>query len=169
MKKSKFLPDFMFDGVWNITPDFLKQQDIKGLIVDLDNTLAKADYPDPWPGVHEWLQLMDEIGIKIMILSNNTKKRILTFSTKYNYDFISFAAKPLTINFYKAVKGLGLPKAQIAMVGDQIFTDVLGGNRANLKTILVKPFEPKSEGGFFFRVKRKKEQKYINLFKEGQS
>jgi len=168
LKKSKFLPDYMFSRVWDITPEFLREHKIVSLIMDLDNTLARAHSPEAWPGVHEWLMLMESSGIRIIILSNNTEKRILSFlQNKYNYDYISMSGKPLRINFSKAVKLLRTPKKNVAMVGDQIFTDILGGNMSGIMTILVEPFEIKGEGGFFFDLKRKAESRYINKYKEG--
>lgn len=167
MKRSKLLPDFAFKRVWEITPEFLQKQNISSLIVDLDNTLARADHPDPWPGVHEWLELMDANGIKIIILSNNTKKRILSFLHRYDYDYISMASKPIGFNFYRAIKKVKTPKNKVAMVGDQIFTDVLGANIYGIKSILVEPFEVKGEGGFLFQMKRKIEIKYLEKYKEG--
>lgn len=168
LSRSKLLPDFMFSKVWEITPDFLKKHSINALIVDLDNTLAKSDFPDPWPGVDEWLELMQRHNIKIIILSNNSRKRIAPFANRYKYDFISMAAKPLSINFHRAILRLHENKRNVAMVGDQIFTDVWGANKAGLKTILVEPFEVQNEGGYFFRLKRKAETKYITKFKEGR-
>ena len=72
--------------------------------------------------------------------------------------------KPLPFNFNKARRLYNAKKEQTAIIGDQIFTDIVGGNIANIKTILVEPFEPKTEGGFFFRLKRRLERRYIKKY-----
>lgn len=164
MKKSLFVPDVIFDKVWDITPEFLKKNNISGLIVDIDNTLALAEAPVPYAGVTEWLNTIKKSCIDIIFMSNNMSKRVEPFAKKMGYEYIHMALKPFPINFSRAKKMLGKDKSQIAMVGDQIFTDIAGGNLNGIMTILVKPFEPKTEGGFFFRIKRKMEKKYIDQY-----
>jgi hypothetical protein len=126
---------------------------VKGLILDLDNTLSMHDNPAVEMGVPEWLTEMRRLGVRLMIVSNNTGKRVAPLAKKLGIDFIAFGCKPLTFGLSKAAKAMRLPKSQLALVGDQIFTDVMGGNLYGIKTILVEPFY--LEDKWTFKLKRK--------------
>lgn len=147
-----FKPNFVFNSVCEITPDFLEQQGIKALILDLDNTLTTHNNPRPADGVLEWISQMKSSGVKLLILSNNHYPRIKPFADILGLDFITEARKPLTSGYKRAIKALGFKKCEIASVGDQIFTDVLGCNLAGVKCIFTFPIE--YETSFWFRVKR---------------
>ncbi len=147
-----FKPNYVFNSVCDITPQFLAQQGIKALILDLDNTLTTHNNPRPANGVLEWISQMKGQGVKLIILSNNHYPRIKPFADALGLDFVTEAGKPLTGGYKRAVKQLGFTKAEVASVGDQIFTDVLGCNLAGIKCIFTFPIE--YETGFWFRVKR---------------
>jgi HAD superfamily phosphatase (TIGR01668 family) len=136
-----FTPTLRVHGAVEIDAIILEQHDIKGLILDLDNTLSLHGHPLEKEGVYEWLTQMRELGIPMMVVSNNTRKRVKPLTDKLGLSCITFGLKPLTRGINKAVKTLGVPKHQVALIGDQIFTDILGGNLAKVKTILVEPFE----------------------------
>ncbi len=148
-----------FRKTTDITPEFLKKNNIKGLILDLDNTLTTHDNPKPGEGVLEWLQLMKESGIKLMIVSNNHAPRVKPFADMLELDFVSEGKKPLTKGFTEAVKLMGLSRNEVAAVGDQIFTDVLGANLFGIKMLYVVPIE--HEKTTFFKVKRKLEKPFL--------
>lgn len=148
-----------FRHTTDITPEFLKKNNIKGLILDLDNTLTTHDNPQPGEGVLEWLQLMKESGIKMMIVSNNHGPRVKPFADMLGLDFVSEGKKPLTKGFTEAVKLMGISKKEVAAVGDQIFTDVLGANLFGIKMLYVVPIE--HEKTTFFKVKRKLEKPFL--------
>ncbi|MBE6857268.1 MAG: YqeG family HAD IIIA-type phosphatase [Ruminococcus sp.] len=148
-----------FRHTTDITPEFLKKNNIRGLILDLDNTLTTHDNPQPGEGVLEWLQLMKESGIKMMIVSNNHGPRVKPFADMLGLDFVSEGKKPLTKGFTEAVKLMGLSKKEVASVGDQIFTDVLGANLFGIKMLYVVPIE--HEKTTFFKVKRKLEKPFL--------
>lgn len=148
-----------FRHTTDITPEFLKKNNIRGLILDLDNTLTTHDNPQPGEGVLEWLQLMKESGIKMMIVSNNHGPRVKPFADMLGLDFVSEGKKPLTKGFTEAVKLMGLSKKEVAAVGDQIFTDVLGANLFGIKMLYVVPIE--HEKTTFFKVKRKLEKPFL--------
>lgn len=148
-----------FKKTTDITPEFLKKNNIKGLILDLDNTLTTHDNPQPAEGVLDWLQLMKESGIKLMIVSNNHAPRVQPFADMLELSFVSEGKKPLTKGFTEAVKLMGLSKKEVAAVGDQIFTDVLGANLFGIKMLYVVPIE--HEKTTFFKVKRKLEKPFL--------
>lgn len=150
-----FKPTLWVKNVLSIDEEFLRENGIEGLILDLDNTLSMHGNPAAEEGIPEWLDKMRGLGIAMIVVSNNTYKRVSLLAAKLGLEFVSSGAKPLTVGINKAVKRLGLPKDKLAVVGDQIFTDVMGGNFAKIKTILVEPFH--LEKGALFKLKRSAE------------
>lgn len=162
---NKFLPNEHVDSIFDIRPHQLKERGVKGVITDLDNTLVEWDRPDATPELLKWVQMMKDQGILITIVSNNNKDRVSSFSGPVEVPFIYKARKPMTNAFRQAMKDMKLKKDEIVIVGDQIFTDVFGGNRLGVHTILVVPvarndgwvtkFNRKMEHLFLARMKRK--------------
>ncbi len=131
------------DNVRKISIDLLKKNNIKGLILDVDNTLIdfSKNMPD---GTKEWVDEVKKQGIKCCILSNSNKfEKVSNVAKELDIPFIYFAKKPLKFGFNKAKKMLNLQSTEIAVVGDQIMTDVIGANRSKMFSILVKPIEEK--------------------------
>ncbi|MCL2053690.1 MAG: YqeG family HAD IIIA-type phosphatase [Oscillospiraceae bacterium] len=145
-------PTYELNHIFDITPRFLAEIGVKGLILDIDNTMTTHDNPTAAEGVSEWLTLMNSHKIKMIILSNNTPERVRPFARVLKLRFVSKGRKPLSSGFKRAIAKLKLPKSQICAVGDQIFTDILGANLAGVKSILVHPFE--AEKTLFFKFKR---------------
>lgn len=152
----KFLPNEHVKSIFDIRPTKLKQLGIKGVITDLDNTLVEWDRPDATPELLKWIELMKGNGIFITIVSNNTKERVSHFSGSVELPFIYKARKPMTKAFRRAMGDMNLKKDEIVIVGDQIFTDVLGGNRLGVHTILVVPIA--KTDGWLTKLNRKLEQ-----------
>ncbi|MEJ6950048.1 YqeG family HAD IIIA-type phosphatase [Natronospora cellulosivora (SeqCode)] len=140
---NKLQPDQYYRDVYKIDLDLLKEKGIKGLIFDIDNTII------PWSEkavVKELLDFFDEInneGFEICLVSNGKDKRVKFFSEELKLPAIGQAIKPSKRAFKKAQNILGLKTNEIAVIGDQIFTDVLGGNRMGYTTILVDPLSEK--------------------------
>lgn len=152
---SKLYPSLMVHRVYDITPEMLGEMGIRALILDVDNTLTTHNNPDLEPQVRQWLDLMRENGINMVILSNNNPGRIQPFAQAVGLPYIADALKPLRRGFWRAAEQLGAPLTETAAVGDQIFTDILGANLARVKSFLVEPMEP--EAAWFFRLKRRLE------------
>lgn len=148
-----------FYRITEITPDVLGKMGIRGLILDLDNTLTTHDNPVPADGVLDWIALMKQSGIKLMIVSNNHPPRVRPFADMLGLPFVSEGRKPLTKGFSEAMRKMGLKKSQLAAVGDQIYTDVLGANLFGIKMLYVTPIE--HEKTTFFKVKRKLERPFL--------
>lgn len=136
-------PKLYIDNVKEITFEILQENGIKGLILDVDNTLI--DYYKNMPdGVKNWCEDLKNKGIKFCIASNSNKKeKVKDVSKKLNIPYIYFAKKPLKMGLNKAKKIMNLEAKEVAVVGDQIFTDVLGANRCKMFSILVNPIEEK--------------------------
>ena len=139
-------------SVLQIQPGLLRQYGIRGLMLDLDNTLTTHDNPAPAEGVLSWIGLMRQAGIAMMIVSNNRPHRVQPFATALGLPFVAEGAKPLPRGFRLAQKRMQLPFSQLAVVGDQIFTDILGANLCGVKSIYVRPIQYENKG--FLRVKR---------------
>lgn len=159
-----FKPNFILNSVTEITPEFLDKNNIKALLLDVDNTLSVAHADKTLRnGVPEWLSDMREAEISMMILSNAKKKRAVIFADSVGLDVVGLAAKPLPFGYLKAEKKLKIKRKNIAIVGDQVFTDVMGGNLAGVKTILVTDITPEDKP--FFKFKRKLEKKMLKRWK----
>ena len=136
-------PNELFNNVREIKFDFLKKNRINALILDVDNTLIDYDKNLDVETV-KWANDLKEKGIKLYILSNSNKKeKVKTVAEKLNIEYEYFGKKPLKMGFKKVQKKLEEKPENIGVVGDQIFTDVLGGNRCKMFTILVEPIAEK--------------------------
>lgn len=158
-----FRPTYVFKSVTDIKINFLKEKNIKGLILDLDNTLTTHNNPHPAEKVTDWIEDMKNSGIKMMIVSNNNAERVIPFAQNLGLDFVPNGRKPLATGFKKAQAIMNIQFSEIAIVGDQIFTDILGANLKRVRTIYVHPIE--LESGFFFKIKRFLEKPFIRKFK----
>ncbi|MGN0624759.1 MAG: YqeG family HAD IIIA-type phosphatase [Oscillospiraceae bacterium] len=137
---------------YDITADGLRKMGVEGLILDIDNTLTTHDHPVPDSRILQWLDQMRAAGIRLILLSNNHPSRVAPFAQKLGLAFEADAKKPLPGGYRRAASAMGLSPRQTAVVGDQIFTDVLGANLAGMPSILVEPFQ--MEPFFRFRLKR---------------
>jgi HAD superfamily phosphatase (TIGR01668 family) len=111
----------------------------KGIIVDLDNTLVPWNVQHATEEVLSWLKQMEEAGIQVTIFSNNNQDRVTLFAEPLGTPFVYKANKPLRRAFRQAQQTMGLNKNEIVVIGDQLLTDILGGNLAGFDTILVVP------------------------------
>ncbi|GLY10036.1 YqeG family HAD IIIA-type phosphatase [Pseudobacillus badius] len=159
----KFLPSEHVKSIFHITPEYLKSKGVKAIITDLDNTLVSWDRPDATPELLEWFKEMKKVGIKVLIVSNNNQKRVSTFSQPIDIPYIFEARKPMGKAFRRAVKILGTKKEETVVIGDQLLTDVFGGNRNGFYTILVVPVA--QTDGFWTRFNRRIERRIMNFFK----
>lgn len=150
-----FVPNIKLPRVTDITLEILNKYNITALILDVDNTLSTHHGQVLTDGLEVWLDTMKKAGIKLTVLSNSNSKRLTPFAEKIGLDFISLGLKPLPFGYLRALKRLGVKKQNAAIVGDQIFTDTLGGNLIGLNTILLTPIKP--ETSLRFRMKRKVE------------
>jgi len=132
-------PRIYVDSLLEIPTDKLREQNITAFIVDLDNTITEWNSNEIRLEVEEWFKRIKVEGFKFCILSNNGEERIRKVADRLGIPFIHRAAKPRRGSFHRAIELMGVSATQTAVVGDQIFTDILGGNRAGLFTILVKP------------------------------
>lgn len=145
-------PNLYLNNVKEIEYKLLEKNNIKGIILDVDNTLIDY-YKNILDGVEEWCKNLQEKGIKFCIASNsNNKEKVRGIAQKLEIPYIFFAKKPLKGGLKKAAQIMELKNNEVAVVGDQIFTDVLGANRCKMFSILVEPIEEKDI--FITKIKR---------------
>lgn len=142
----------------------LKRRGIRSVIVDLDNTLVEATRPDATPKLVQWLDEVKNMGFQVMIVSNNTKTRVSHFAAPLNIPYIHAAKKPLSQAFKKALRIMKCACEETVVIGDQLLTDVLGGNRMGCYTILVVPVS--EVDGFFTKINRRIERLVFRWLKK---
>lgn len=155
-------PKIKLHKITDITPAVLKKYGINALILDVDNTLSTHHGQKLTEGLENWLDNMKKNGIKLIILSNSKEKRVRPFAKKIGLDFISLGLKPLPFRFSAARRRICAQKCETAIVGDQIFTDTLGGNLYGIKTVLLDPIKP--ENSVRFKFKRKLERAVYKIY-----
>ena len=147
-----FKPTAMKKDVLEITPGFLKKLGVKAVLLDIDNTLASYKSHEPINGAVEWVKTIQNAGFKVIVVSNNFEKRVNPIAAKFGLPFITFAMKPLPFGYLRASKILGVKCRECAIIGDQIFTDVMGANLCSMKSVLLEPIEV--ETGFSYDIRR---------------
>ena len=162
---SVFAPDLYRDRLTAITPGDLDALGVKGLFLDVDNTLTRhrSQYLDP--DVEIWLAEMQAAGYALTVVSNSDPGRVRPFAQRIGLRCISFSCKPAPFGFWRAARRLGLPLNQCAAVGDQVFTDILGAHAAGVKSIQVMPIELET-GKPLMQLKRRIEKRIIAKHKQ---
>ena len=162
----KLYPKQQLNSIFELDPVGLRYLGIKGIIIDMDNTLVPRKERYVSPRLAEWLSGLKEEGFRLCIVSNNTAEKGGELARTLEVPAFWYAVKPRRRSFRKALRTMELSVGEVAVIGDQIFTDVLGGNRMGLYTILVSPISEKdvfwtrmfrwSERLILKRLKRKK-------------
>ncbi len=140
----RFYPGEYLDSTYVIDFDRLYKDGYRGIIFDIDNTLVPHGAPADERAIALFAHLK-ELGYRCVLLSNNKEPRVKMFNDAVHVDYIFKAGKPSVKNYNRAMEQMGTDQGNTLFVGDQIFTDVYGANRAGIRTILVKPIHPKEE------------------------
>lgn len=146
------LPTASVSKVVDISPELIHAMKANSILLDVDNTLALHGSQTPFPGTVEWAKRMRKAGIRLILVSNNFKKRVEPFAAKYDLPFLSLSIKPFPVAYHRAARRLGVRHDEAVVVGDQIFTDVFGANWAGMKSILLVPVS--EEASVSFRLRR---------------
>ena len=147
-----FMPNFYYKSVVDIDICFLKDNDIKYILLDIDDTISPHDSTVLVSGFEFWLKNILENNIKIVLVSNNYKNRVEFIAKKLNLPFIYYSFKPSPLGIIKALKIVNGNKRESALIGDQVFTDILGANIYGITSILVDPVSVKKN--FLSKIKR---------------
>ena len=147
-----FRASHVADNIYQLTGEALQRRGIRLLLADLDNTLVPYGVPLPDEKLKAWRDDLAAHGVTLFVLSNNRHaQRPSTFAKGLEVPYIGHAGKPKAPSFFKAMEQMGVTPQETAIVGDQVFTDVLGGNRAGVTTILVKPIRLAGNPGRYLR------------------
>lgn len=139
----------------DITVDILREYNIDAILLDVDNTVSPPSSKEIYDGVTEWLDEIKKSGIEIVICSNNFKKRVYPFAESIGLDCVAMSLKPLPLGFIRAKKKLSVNPKNALVVGDQIFTDILGARLAGMKSVLLVPQSP--DKGHTIKIRRRME------------
>ncbi|MCI0641945.1 MAG: YqeG family HAD IIIA-type phosphatase [Gemmataceae bacterium] len=147
-----FAPNLQLDNVSELSVEQVRALGIRGLLLDLDCTLKDYHSETVPERVLAWLDDMRNAGVRMCLLSNGKPRRIARFSQALGMPYVAKAFKPLPFGCYRGLRTLALPATETAVVGDQLFADVLAGRLAGLFTVLVRPTSPAEP--WFTRLKR---------------
>lgn len=163
---NEFYPYEYVDSVFVIDYNKLYDKGYKGIIFDIDNTLVHHG-DDSTKEIDALFKVIQNIGFKTLLLSNNNEERILRFTKNIDTLYICDAEKPKTKNYYRAVKMLNLNKKEVIVIGDQVFTDILGANKSGIANILVKFIHLNNEKKI--GKKRRVEQIILKIYSKNKS
>ena len=132
-----FLPRMIYPHLTDVTADALRARDISFLMLDFDNTIVPYTTNEPTQQMAAWLRAMQASEIRLCVVSNSKRQRVVEFCKKYGLDCITHAKKPFSRGIRECLTRFSLDPAHCALVGDQIYTDVLGANCAGVQSILI--------------------------------
>lgn len=156
------VPDFRFNTFDEATPEFLTSIGVKGIVLDIDNTLEPYEHPDPGAHVIAWLESLRKAGISAAFVSNNGGERVERFNKNLGLPMYYKAKKPFKHNVLKSLSDMGVKPTEAALMGDQVFTDVWAARNAGIKAILVPPIKDKKD--VFTRFKRLLEKPILKKY-----
>ena len=164
--KNYLTPDYMFGTFKEVTPAFLQSIGVRALLIDIDNTLAPYEQPDPDEHIMNWFAELEKAGIQASLVSNNHAPRVARCAEPLVEEFGIVAypesGKPFASTLECAMKTMGVTHAETAMLGDQILTDCFAGKHIGLRAIIVPPIKDKTN--LFFRFKRVLERPFIRKY-----
>ena len=148
-----FTPHYRVHCVWELTPERLRLWGLQALLLDVDCTLTRYRRGEPLPEAALWIKQLRAAEFRLCLVSNGVGPRIQQFAERLGLPVVFQAMKPLPWGVWAAIKKLDVPPPQTAIVGDQVFADVMAGRLAGVRTILVDPIHPEEEP-WFTRLKR---------------
>ena len=154
-----FRPDVAYNDIYLITPHVLAEMGVKGIVFDIDNTIAPYEIIRPTDAMNNYFATLKQAGIKLAFVSNNKGDRVTTFNEGLGLFYVCKAGKPSPKGVRRCIAHFGLPNDEVIAVGDQIFTDCIAAHRAGIKCALVKPIQPVESA--FFRFKRFLERPFV--------
>lgn len=159
-----FIPDIYQKSIYTIDYQKLQNRGIKCLLFDLDNTLVPASIDVPNKKIKELFIELKEKGFTVILFSNSPKKRLKPFKEELEVDALASAMKPLPKSFVRIMKEYKFTVSEVAIIGDQLLTDILGGNRVGITTILINPVS--KQDMVFTKLNRRVEDFIINRLRD---
>ena len=148
-----------FYDVYALSPELLEELGVKGIVFDIDNTVAPYEVESPTEAMKEYFSVLKNAGIKLAFVSNNKGNRVVKFNESLGFFYVCKAGKPSPKGIERCIEHFELPKESVLSVGDQIFTDCLSSHRAGIRFAMVKPIQKQESA--FFRFKRFMERPFV--------
>ena len=168
--KFTLVPEYKFDRFDQATAEFLLSIGVKGVLLDVDNTLEPYEHEIPGKNVLQWLESLNRVGIKTAIISNNNQARVDLFNKEIAMPAFSRAGKPFASKLNLAMELIGTNKENTIFIGDQILTDVFAAHNAGIRAILVPPISDRKDPlTKFKRILEKPIQKKYDRIHNGEN
>lgn len=162
--KNDLMPRYRVRRVTDLKPEELKRLGVKGLALDIDNTIAYDSVETFIEGVPEWIEAMRGSGIGLVIVSNALPSRARKISEMAGVPALGMSVKPMPFGFWRAARRMGIRVSEMAVVGDQLLTDIRGGNLCGAVTIFVNPARKEERNVRIFEKRRKREKPILEAF-----
>ncbi len=161
-----FMPQRRFLKFSDVTPAVLAEDGVRAMVLDIDNTLEPYENPDPTEPVMAWFRELTALGIRFAFVSNNDRARVERFNRELGFPFYFKAKKPFPKNVRRAIIAMGVRPDEVALMGDQVFTDVWAAHAAGVRAYLVPPIKDKRD--LLTRFKRLLERPILRRFERKQ-
>ncbi len=161
---NKAMPRYRFNRLTDITLEDIERIGGKGLCLDVDNTTAYDCSKEFIPGVPQWIEDMKAKGMKMVILSNAVPKRAKWISGALGIPAIGMSLKPMPWGYIKAARMMGIKCSEMVVIGDQLFTDIRGGNIVGAITVFVNPARKETRNVKIFESRRRREKPILEEF-----
>ena len=162
--KFTLVPEYRFVSFDEASADFLLSIGVRGVLLDVDNTLEPYEHDLPGDHVLAWLESLRKVGIRTAIVSNNNSQRIDLFNRDIGMPAYAKAGKPFKKNLLNAMKDIGTEREETIFMGDQILTDIWAAHNAGIRAILVPPINDKKD--LFTKFKRLLEKPIIKKYEK---
>ena len=159
-----FVPEYCFEKFSDATPEFLLSIGVRGIVLDIDNTLEPYEHPRAGDHVIRWFEALSAAGIKAAIVSNNNEERVSTFNQDFGIPAYAKAGKPFKKNVLRAIEDMGIKREEAILMGDQVFTDVWAAHNAGISAILVPPINDRKD--LLTKFKRLLEKPVLSIYKK---
>lgn len=156
----KYVPDIYQKSIYSIDYQKLLNRGIKCILIDLDNTLVAPSIKSPNKKLKELFQELKEMGFRVIIFSNASSRRLKPFKEELEVDTIYLAFKPSSKKYYYVLSEYHYNESEVAIIGDQLLTDICGGNKVGITTILVNQVSP--HDSFITRLNRRRERRVLH-------
>lgn len=154
-----FKPDYAFCDIYAITPEALAEMGVKGIVFDIDQTIAPYEVELPDDKMKAYFDSLRQADIKMAFVSNNKGPRVTKFNESIGLFYVCKAGKPSPKGVKVVIDYFGLKPEEMLSIGDQIYTDCLSAHRAGIRFAMVKPI--KKQESLFFRIKRFLERPFV--------
>lgn len=165
-KQALLMPKYRFKSVLDITPEDLRKMGAEAVGLDIDNTLAPDGTMRFLDGVQEWIDAIQNAGFPIMLISNGTHIRVLPIASRFRLPFVGLSMKPSSFGLRRAAKRMQVDITRLAMLGDQLFSDVKAANRCGAIAVRIDPIPAKSLYPHYYAWKEKRERPILEAFEK---